>query len=195
MLCSALAQNPWQTGSVTFYGNAMAPYYDPYPLEIGTCSCKKAKDYGICYNNQCFEYIKDPKMVAAIATPGLENTRLCGTCVEMRCVPGKYRGLPWSEFGKPNVCFSNKGKSITVIISDSCPVDHANPNNKKYCNFYQSMHFDLSYWAFKILAEPKYGVVDVEYRFVQCPWDRQKAFGTKWATCCDGTRQCSYGTF
>ena len=196
LLCApaAFAQT-WKTGSVTFYGNAMAPYYDPYPLAIGTCSCQKARDYNICYNNWCFDSISDPKMVGAAATPGLENTRLCGKCVEIRCAPGKYRGLSYSEFGSPNVCYSSKGKSIVITIVDSCPAGHSNPSNKKYCNYYQSMHFDLAYWAFKNLADPKFGVVDVDYRFVNCPVDKMKAFGVKQNTCCNGNRQCVYGTY
>jgi hypothetical protein len=175
---SQAAEN-WRQGSVTFYGNAMAPFYDPYPLMEGTCSCKKAHDYGICYNGICFEKIADPKMVAAITRPGMENTRLCGQCFEIRCTAGKYRGLDWSEFGSPNVCRAPQG-SIVVQITDSCPTRHPNESNSKYCVYQPPVtHFDLSYWAFERLADPKYGVVDVQYRSVQCPTDDQGAFGTR----------------
>ena len=190
-LCSA----EWKTASVTFYGDPTPPWNDPYKLSEGTCSCRKARDYGICYNNACFEYISDPKMVGAAATPGLENTRLCGKCVEIRCVPGKYRGLSWSEFGSPNVCYRSRGKSIVIQITDSCPSGHANPSNKKYCNYYSSMHFDLAFSAFVKLAPRKYGVVDAEYRFVDCPYDKQRVLGTKWSQCCNKARHCLYGHY
>jgi hypothetical protein len=191
----AFADVRWNPGSVTFYSNPNPPWNDPYKLDDGSCSCKKARDYGICYNNACFDYINEPKMVGAAATPGIENTRFCGKCVEIRCVPGKYRGLTWSEFGNPNVCYSPKGKSIVVQITDSCPSGHANPSNKKYCNYFKSMHFDIAFSAFGKLAPHKYGVIDVDYRYVNCPWDQQKRFGTKWSKCCDKAKQCLYGNF
>lgn len=179
----------WKTGSVTFYGNKEYNK-DPYTLAEGTCSCFKAKAYGICYRDWCFKRIVQPRMVAAINTPGMSNTRLCGKCVLMKCKQGKYRGLDWSEFGKLNVC-KNLGKTILVQITDSCPEAHSNPSNKKFCNS-RLRHFDLSFWAFEKLVEPKYGVFDIDFMFVDCPKNIKEAFGVDHGTCCNMTHTCLF---
>lgn len=187
----------WIPGSATFYGNSAAPYYDSYRLEDGTCACHKAKASGVCYNGLCFEKIADPKMVAAVNTPRLENTRLCGKCVEIRCSIGKYRGLPLSEFDWRNPCNAiPRKKSITVTVTDSCPESHANPSNAKYCRYdTKNMHFDLSFWAFQKLADPLFGVIDIDFRFVPCQESIIRKTGTIWKTCCADSTHCVYGSF
>lgn len=179
----------WKIGSVTFYGNKNYNQ-DPYTLNDGTCSCYKAKKYGICYRNWCFQDISQPQMVAAINTPGLSNTRMCGRCVVMKCVRGKYRGLDWSEFGKQNVC-RDFTRIITVQITDSCPEAHRNPSNKKFCSN-RLRHFDLSFWAFRQLADPKYGVLDIEFKFVKCPPNIKASFGVESNVCCNITHTCLF---
>lgn len=192
MLLMPLASmgQPWSPASVTFYGNK-AYNNDPYPLMDGTCSCKKARMYGICYNNWCFESIANSKMVAAINTRNYTNTNMCGRCVEMKCTTGKYRGRQWSEFGSTNVCHDMK-KRIIVQITDSCPEGHPNPSNKKFCSI-KHTHFDLSFWAFALVAPHQYGVVDVDYRFVKCPVNLKKIIGVVNNTCCASGRQCVLG--
>jgi len=175
----------WRTGSVTFYGNKKFND-DPYTLLDGTCSCYKAKKYGICYANWCFDNIEEPYMVGAINTKGISNTRLCGKCVVMKCKAGRYRGYVWSEFGNENVCY-NMSKTIIIQITDSCPEYHDNPSNKKFCNS-RIHHFDLSFWAFKKLAPSRFGVIDIEFRFVKCPHKITQAFGVKSSYCCNMTQ-------
>lgn len=179
----------WKPASITFYGNKVYNN-DPYPLSDGSCSCKKAKMYGICYNNWCFDTINDPRMVAAINTPGTENTKICGRCVEMKCSSGRYRGKAGSEFGAPNVCYDMK-KSIILQITDSCPEGHRNPNNKKYCSM-KHTHFDISFWAFGLIAPHKYGVIDIDYKFVECPKRPRQVLGVVNNTCCGYGRECLY---
>lgn len=177
--CFNSTKEEWRKTSLTFYGNK-AYNGDIYELTDGTCSCLKAKKYGICYNNWCFDKIINKAMVAAINTAGNSNTKMCGKCVEMRCTKGRYRGLSNSQFGMPNVCF-NMNKTIVVQITDSCPESHSNPSNKMFCNISHT-HFDLSFWAFGLLAPHKYGVIDAMYRFVPCT---QKITVAK--RCCDKT--------
>lgn len=180
----------WKPASITFYGNADYNN-DPYALTDGTCSCKKAKLYGICYNNWCFDSIGGPKLVAAINTRGIGNTVMCGKCVEIKCTVGRYRGLSWSEFGSTNVCFDMK-KRVVLQITDSCPEGHKNPNNIKYCDI-KHRHFDVSFWAFAYIAPHKFGVVDIDYRFVKCPQDLKKSLGVVNNTCCRNGAKCMYG--
>lgn len=191
LLChGAIMGSAWKTGaSATFYGNG-----DGYAIHEGTCSCQKARSYGICYNDQCFEYIQNPSMVAAINTPGMENTRLCGKCVEVRCVAGRNRGTKSSLHDWRNPCYEAQ-KTIVVAITDSCPTNHPNPSNAVNCNYYAHSHLDLSYWAFRQLADPNYGIIDVQYRFVPCPTASEAKLGTKFSKCCDGKRQCLYGGY
>lgn len=98
-------------------------------------------------------------MVAAINTAGLNNTDECGTCYAVSCVHGPTRGLPGSQF-QDSGCISDK--SITVMITDSCPCDHANPDNKKWCCG-DTTHLDLSYMAFGLIANHSKGVVDIKF--------------------------------
>lgn len=194
-ICHKVAASEWKGGaSATFYGNSGSPFFDAYSLDDGTCSCKKAREYGMCYNNQCFEFIKDPRMTAAINTPGRENTRLCGRCVEIRCIRGKNRGIISSIFDWRNPCYDSN-KSIVVSITDSCPTWHSNPSNAQHCNYDKGTHFDLSYWAFIKLADAKFGVIDIKYRFIECPSDTENKLGIKWSKCCDGKRKCIYGGY
>ena len=96
-------------------------------------------------------------MVAAINTPGLNNTDQCGTCYAITCVAGPTRGLPASKLPDAG-CISDK--PVTVMITDSCPCDHANPDNKKWCCG-DTTHLDLSHTAFGMIADHSKGVVDL----------------------------------
>lgn len=180
-------EEDWREASLTFYGNH--DYNgDKDKLSDGTCSCAKAKAYGICYNNWCFDTIVNKSMVTAINTAGNNNTRLCGKCVEIRCVQGRYRGLDGAMYGRKSVCYDTN-KSIIVQITDSCPELHPNPTNRVFCNI-THRHFDLSFWAFGLLAPHKYGVVDAKFRFVPCTQE-----GTTNRHCCDSDSKevCEYG--
>ena len=98
-------------------------------------------------------------LVAAINTPGISNTDQCGVCYSVSCMDGPTRGLPGSEFADSG-CISSK--SITVMITDSCPCDHDNPDNQKWCCGDRT-HLDLSHTAFGLIANHSKGVVDIKY--------------------------------
>ena len=52
----------------------------------------------------------------------------CGACYEVMCVAGRQRGLADSALGPWAGCANGDGeKSITVLITDSCPCGHPNP--------------------------------------------------------------------
>lgn len=152
-------------GRATFYGAG-----DGFTLNDGSCACHKQNVESSWLNSRCesgfcFDYIGSPRpspgsgMVAAINTAGLNNTDECGTCYAVSCVNGPTRGLPGSEF-RDSGCISDK--SITVMITDSCPCDHANPDNKKWCCG-DTTHLDLSFMAFGSIANHSKGVVDIKF--------------------------------
>ena len=72
---------------------------------------------------------------------------------------GPTRGLPGSEF-EDSGCISDQ--TITVMITDSCPCDHDNPDNQKWCCG-DKTHLDLSHSAFGLIANHSKGVVDIKY--------------------------------
>jgi len=83
----------------------------------------------------------------------------CGVCYDVTCVDGPTRGAPGAEFPDSG-CVSNQ--TISVMITDSCPCDHANKSNKKWCCG-DMTHLDLSYKAFGLIADHDKGVVNIMY--------------------------------
>jgi len=99
-------------------------------------------------------------------------TTQCGECWEILCVDGRQRGLSDSILGPWAGCVDPAKKSVTVMITDSCPCDHpGNPeSNKRWCCGGEggNRHWDLSYAAFDAIAIRHRGVVDVRYRRTSC---------------------------
>ncbi len=85
----------------------------------------------------------------------------------MVCVDGATRGKEWSDLGPWGGCTDAGKKSVTVKISDSCPCQHPNPSNKRWCCG-DVTHLDLSYAAFDQIAERHRGVVDLKVRPASC---------------------------
>lgn len=171
-----------QIGTATWYG---APW-DTYQLSDGTCSCSKADLYKECYNGKCFTSITAPYFTAAINTIGLNNTRLCGECVHVRCTKGLRRGKGNSTYGWDDPC--REGQSgVTVMITDSCPSGHSNPSNQFHCHG-NTTHFDLSSNAFHVIADMRWGVIDVEWWFTPCPTEIW--LGPSMQDCCKDGRKC-----
>lgn len=149
-------------GRATFYGKG-----DGFTLNDGSCACHKRWGWlsNRCESGHCFDYIGSPLpadgdgLVAAINTPGLSNTGQCGVCYDVTCVDGPTRGAPGAEFPDSG-CVSNQ--TISVMITDSCPCEHANKSNKKWCCG-DMTHLDLSYKAFGLIADHDKGVVNIMY--------------------------------
>ena len=83
----------------------------------------------------------------------------CGVCYDISCVAGPTRGLPDAEFPDSG-CVSNH--TISVMITDSCPCDHPNKSNKKWCCG-DMTHLDLSHRAFSSIADPTKGVINIMF--------------------------------
>lgn len=66
-------------------------------------------------------------------------------------------------------------KSVTVMISDSCPCHHPNSSNKRWCCGDRT-HLDLSYAAFDQIAVRHRGVVDLKVRPADCSKQGSVAF-------------------
>jgi hypothetical protein len=123
-------------GTATWYGGPNGP--GPDGMSIYTGSCKYGSNIPSHY-------------VAALNTDGTLNTDAaawnfnsenincaggydhgltdeCGACYEVMCVAGRQRGLADSALGPWAGCANGDGeKSITVLITDSCPCGHPNP--------------------------------------------------------------------
>lgn len=156
-----------QLGRATFYGGVDSEY----TLNDGSCACHKRGGFlNPCSSQFCFDYIGEKQpgrgagLVAAINTPGIRNTDQCGACYQVSCVDGPTRGLPTSSEGRTNTGCSSNG-TITVMITDSCPCNHENASNQKWCCG-DTQHFDLSYSAFGALADHNAGVIDLQYERV-----------------------------
>lgn len=94
-------------------------------------------------------------------------TDKCGQCYEVVCIDGQTRGKQWSDLGPWGGCQEAGKKSVTVMISDSCPCHHPNTGNKRWCCGDRT-HLDLSYAAFDSIAVRHRGVVDLKVRPADC---------------------------
>ena len=94
-------------------------------------------------------------------------TDKCGQCYEVMCVDGATRGKDWSDLGPWGGCSEPGKKTVTVMISDSCPCHHPNSGNKRWCCGDRT-HLDLSYAAFDQIAVRHRGVVDLKVRPADC---------------------------
>jgi len=86
---------------------------------------------------------------AALSAKLFNNGMACGACYEVAC----------SGKGKP--C---KAGSIVVTATNFCPPNPGlSANSGGWCNP-PNEHFDLSYPAFTKIADPKAGVVPLQFR-------------------------------
>lgn len=105
--------------------------------------------------------------VAAISDANPTYGGSCGRCYEIKCAPMIFKDGLNNTVDRTNACFNDK--TIVVRIVDTCPCNYPkNPtSNKRWCCG-DMTHFDTSYWAISKLADPKYGVVGINYRQVPC---------------------------
>ena len=145
----------WKPGRATWYGGPSGP--GPDGMSIYTGSCGYGKDLGNHF-------------VTAVQTDGGYDyglTEECGKCIEVVCVDGPTRGFEWSELGKWAGCQEPAVKSVVVKITDSCPCNHPNEGNKRWCCGDRE-HLDLSYAAFDQIAIRHRRVVDLKFRPASC---------------------------
>lgn len=145
----------WKAGRATWYGGPSGP--GPDGMSIYTGSCGYGQDLGNHF-------------ITAVQTDGGYDyglTEECGKCIEVVCVNGPTRGFEWSELGKWAGCQEPAVKSVVVKITDSCPCNHPNEGNKRWCCGDRE-HLDLSYAAFDQIAIRHRGVVDLKFRPASC---------------------------
>ena len=145
----------WKAGRATWYGGPSGP--GPDGMSIYTGSCGYGQDLGNHF-------------ITAVQTDGGYDyglTEECGKCIEVVCVDGPTRGFEWSELGKWAGCQEPAVKSVVVKITDSCPCNHPNEGNKRWCCGDRE-HLDLSYAAFDQIAIRHRGVVDLKFRPASC---------------------------
>jgi hypothetical protein len=176
LLFVLIAQVHAHAWSATFYGGSDDPNQDK--IEQGSGACWKARAYKECWGGTCFESITGPKLVAAISTRNGENTKKIGKCFRVQCIKGAKRGFSWSFWGIVDPCISDE--SIEVMITDSCPCGKNADNTQNCCK----KNLDLSKWAFERIADPKWGVIDIETQEVPCSDPSGKLYGVKLSDCC-----------
>ena len=74
---------------------------------------------------------------------------------------------PSAEINRTSACRDPEA-SVVVTVTDSCPCYYPSNaySNKRWCCG-DMPHFDLSAWAFEKLADPKNGVIPLQYRKVR----------------------------
>eukprot|EP00959_Pyramimonas_sp_CCMP1952_P232060 4849757-Pyramimonas_sp.AAC.1 len=59
-----------------------------------------------------------------------------------------------------------KQNTVTIMVTDSCPCDHPNPENKINCCG-DEPHIDLSAWAYRSVSGAGGRVIHYTVRYVQ----------------------------
>lgn len=92
----------------------------------------------------------------------------CGRCKEVKCKNMGFKDGYGAWLDRWGSCF-NQDASVVVMITDTCQCQYPGnwASNKRWCcgDMY---HMDLSLWAFEKLADPKLGVIALEWRDVDC---------------------------
>lgn len=151
VLAVAPVRAQWNSGRATFYGT------DGWSIHAGSCQYGQlAEDVGTGWD------------VAALADAAWDFQGSCGKCKEVKCKPTNFNDGYGAWLDRANVCYDTEA-SVVVMITDTCPCHYPGnyASNKRWCcgDMY---HMDLSLWAFEKLADPKWGVIALEWRDVSC---------------------------
>eukprot|EP01025_Chloroclados_australasicus_P003402 TRINITY_DN107_c1_g1_i1.p2 TRINITY_DN107_c1_g1~~TRINITY_DN107_c1_g1_i1.p2 ORF type:complete len:394 (-),score=54.81 TRINITY_DN107_c1_g1_i1:3929-5110(-) len=150
----ATAVGDWQDGRATFYGNE----YWYWSIHEGSC------DYGYQCDNEGTGWD-----VAALPDTHPDfRLGACGTCYEVKCHGVTFEDIHGNVLDRTNICYNSEA-SVVVRVVDACPCNDVNnyySNNRWCCGDID--HLDLSIWAFEKLADPKWGVMGLQYRPVAC---------------------------
>ena len=178
----------WIDARATWYGGPEGPGPDGMSIYTGSCG------YGtsLVSLNPISEKPRQTSFADLLLTHSSQNnhfisawhtdggydwglTDKCGQCYEVMCVDGATRGKDWSDLGPWGGCSEPGKKTVTVMISDSCPCHHPNSGNKRWCCGDRT-HLDLSYAAFDQIAVRHRGVVDLKVRPAPCDQQGQTAY-------------------
>jgi hypothetical protein len=104
----------------------------------------------------------------------------CGRCYEVQCHNSQFRDAFGENIDRASQC-KDSSASLVVRTTDACPcVKDDNPySNSRWCCGDMN-HVDLSIWAFEKLADPKLGVIAIEWRDVSCKQAPTKAAKNPW---------------
>lgn len=158
---SVLAQGDWQEARATFYG------------EDGGATI---------HEGSCMYYNLDPNVgtgwdIAALSDRDPAFAGSCGSCYEVACRPAKFKDAFGQYLDRESAC-KDPSKTVVVRITDSCPCYYpANRHsNSRWCCG-DTKHFDLSVYAWRKIADEKYGAIGIKYRRVKCPGEPLKPAG------------------
>ncbi|GBF89114.1 hypothetical protein Rsub_01831 [Raphidocelis subcapitata] len=165
-------------GSLPFPRAAYAASADANPDYPGSC--------GRCYQIRCKPglVLNNQGQPIKIINNTFEGDRFRPYLPAINPNVTDEEGRPWpgntaEAAGEQNVVCWDPSKTLTVRIADSCPCTQVLPEGapgvakggeartQSWCCAGQQ-HFDIAYDAFQALASPVYGVMNLEYRPVDC---------------------------
>jgi Lytic transglycolase len=101
-------------------------------------------------------------------------------CKEVKCKNINFKDGYGQTLERSSACF-DPSASLVVTITDTCPCHYPGnyASNKRWCcgDMY---HLDISHWAYEKLADPKLGVIALEWRDVPCWYRPSKPAKNPW---------------
>eukprot|EP01025_Chloroclados_australasicus_P009021 TRINITY_DN1340_c0_g2_i1.p2 TRINITY_DN1340_c0_g2~~TRINITY_DN1340_c0_g2_i1.p2 ORF type:complete len:438 (-),score=44.92 TRINITY_DN1340_c0_g2_i1:1668-2813(-) len=153
------AESAWKEGRATFFGHEE----QTWSIHEGSCG----------FGYQC-KHEGNGWNVAAIPSTDPDFQGACGSCYEVKCNSVYFQDNFGKVLDRSSVCYDSHS-SVVVKIVDACP---CNDNTLPYqawrwcCG--DMNHLDLSVWAFEKLADPKWGLIGIKYRKVECDHEPRK---------------------
>eukprot|EP00884_Botryococcus_braunii_P002835 jgi/Botrbrau1/12552/Bobra.0169s0089.1 len=107
------------------------------------------------------------------ANPGFRGA--CGRCYEVQCDPGIVYDDFGQQYDRTTACYDSSA-SLVIRITDACPCNYppSPESNRRWCCNGNTLHIDLSVYAFEKLADRKWGVINTNYRVVSCDYQPEK---------------------
>ncbi|KAI9136565.1 RlpA-like double-psi beta-barrel-protein domain-containing protein-containing protein [Paraphysoderma sedebokerense] len=169
------AATAWSPGRASFYPGLKEEAYTQVDLLKLTCRTRKpilpGSDFPVDQSAGAFGALSDHSPLWNApkcrdnpgGNPICDTQATCGLCVEIKC-----KGYWESPANHPNTC--NPKNSVVIKILDACPGNHPINKAKKNnpCNQTDIDHFDLYQPAFAHIAQPRDGVISMEYQTTSC---------------------------
>ncbi|KAF5841716.1 RlpA-like double-psi beta-barrel-protein domain-containing protein-containing protein [Dunaliella salina] len=152
----------WQEGRATHYGDEQdnPSGYKGTTIHEGSCLYWYLdKNVGTGWD------------IAALSDHNYDFDGSCGNCYEVKCSNMGFRDGNGEYIDRTSACY-DESKSVVVRVTDACPCNYeanAKSNYRWCCGDMYTM--DLSYMAFRQLADRELGVIGIKYRRTECPPD------------------------
>eukprot|EP00884_Botryococcus_braunii_P002834 jgi/Botrbrau1/12551/Bobra.0169s0088.1 len=155
-----VGQGDWYQGRATFYGTNPGA---GDTIMNGNCGYGYInKDEPVGWN------------VGALSDSTEAFRGACGRCYEIKCDPIVIYDAYGQSLDRTEACF-DPSASIVIRITDACPCNYPNnpQSNRRWCCG-DTMHIDLSVYAYEKLADRQWGAIGIQYREVPCYYTPSK---------------------